>query len=262
MGIPSEAATSGPAASASSQPCRANTAAVSRNTTMTGAHNLSQDAPAKLPRSQNNTDCAAWESLVRSTRKLAIADRADAVTVPVRTNRSGVIPPCSVAMVKTRIAAPNAPIIAPKLSAHTPAPANSPVVMTAVAPTLAPDDTPSRWGSARALRTRVCTTAPATARPAPTARPSSTRGALIPHTIASSERVTGGPPKRECTTSTTVDTGSISDPNANAHTAESTVTTSRAGSTIPGLSRPRGAPAFGEGRWVGGDRAPPTAFMV
>ena len=87
---------------------------------MTGAHNLSQDAPAKLPRSQNNTDCAAWESLVRSTRKLAIADRADAVTVPVRTNRSGVIPPCSVAMVKTRIAAPNAPIIAPKLSAHTP----------------------------------------------------------------------------------------------------------------------------------------------
>ncbi len=219
---------------------------------MTGAHNLSQDAPAKLPRSQNNTDCAAWESLVRSTRKLAIADRADAVTVPVRTNRSGVIPPCSVAMVKTRIAAPNAPIIAPKLSD----------AASACPPTLAPDDTPSRWGSARALRTRVCTTAPATARPAPTARPSSTRGALIPHTIASSERVTGGPPKRECTTSTTVDTGSISDPNANAHTAESTATTSRAGSTIPGLSRPRGAPAFGEGRWVGGDRAPPTAFMV
>ena len=43
--------------------------------------------------------------------------------------------------------------------AHTPSEANAPSSSTAVAPTLAPADTPSKNGSARAFLTRTCTTA-------------------------------------------------------------------------------------------------------
>jgi hypothetical protein len=56
---------------------------------------------------------------------------------------------------------------------------------SAVAPTLAPEDTPSRYGSARALRTRTWTTVPAVASVAPTSAASSTRGSRISQTIAS-----------------------------------------------------------------------------
>ena len=49
-------------------------------------------------------------------------------------------------------------------------------MITAVAPTAAPEDTPSRYGSASGLRTSVWIPAPAIARPAPTTIASSERG--------------------------------------------------------------------------------------
>ena len=77
-----------------------------------------------------------------------------------------------------------------------PLPARKPRASTAVAPTLAPDETPSRYGSARGLRTSVWIAAPARPRPAPTTMARTTRGARSPHTIASSVRSDGARPVR------------------------------------------------------------------
>ena len=60
-----------------------------------------------------------------------------------------------------------APRTLPTDRAHTPREANAPNSNTAVAPTLAPEDTPSRNGSARALRTIAWTTVPAVVRRRP-----------------------------------------------------------------------------------------------
>jgi len=77
--------------------------------------------------------------------------------------------------------------------AHTPSEANAPSRSTAVAPTLAPDDTPSRNGSARAFRTRTCTTEPAVVRAAPTRAASRTRGTRICQTMVPVTVLTGRP---------------------------------------------------------------------
>jgi hypothetical protein len=89
---------------------------------------------------------------------------------------------------ETRNTAPiaiRAPSTLPAEIAQAPSEANAPNSSTAVAPTLAPEDTPSRNGSASALRTRTWTTVPAVARVAPTRAASSTRGSRISQTIAS-----------------------------------------------------------------------------
>ena len=64
--------------------------------------------------------------------------------------------------------AANAPSTLPADKAQTPAEASAPNSSTAVAPTLAPLPMPSRYGSARGLRTRACTAVPARASIAPT----------------------------------------------------------------------------------------------
>ena len=85
----------------------------------------------------------------------------------------------------TAAMAPMAPSTLPTDSAHNPSEAKAPNSSTAVAPTLAPEDTPSRNGSANELRTRACTTVPAVVSAAPTKAASSTRGTRICHTISS-----------------------------------------------------------------------------
>ena len=94
---------------------------------------------------------------------------------------------------KTAAIAPSAPSTLPAEMAQTPSEANAPNSSTAVAPTLAPDETPSRNGSARALRTRTCTTVPAVVSAAPTTAASSTRGSLICQTMASATLYPGWP---------------------------------------------------------------------
>ena len=89
--------------------------------------------------------------------------------------------------------AARAPSTLPTEIAQTPSDANTPSSSTAVAPTLAPDDTPSRNGSASALRTRTCTTAPAVVRAAPTTAASRTRGSRICQTISSATVLSGWP---------------------------------------------------------------------
>ena len=74
-----------------------------------------------------------------------------------------------------------------------PSEAKAPNKSTAVAPTLAPEETPSRKGSARALRTRTWTTVPAVVRAAPTTAASSTRGRRICQTISSATVFFGWP---------------------------------------------------------------------
>jgi hypothetical protein len=66
-----------------------------------------------------------------------------------------------------------------------PSEANTPNNSTAVAPTLAPEETPSRNGSASALRTSTWTTVPAVASVAPTSAASSARGGRMSQTVAS-----------------------------------------------------------------------------
>ena len=95
---------------------------------------------------------------------------------------------------------PRAPSTLPTESAHTPSDAKAPKSSTEVAPTLAPEDTPSRNGSARALRTKACTTVPAVVSAAPTTAASSTRGRRICHTISSATVTVLGRPVRWLTT--------------------------------------------------------------
>ena len=73
----------------------------------------------------------------------------------------------------------------PTEMAQIPSDAKAPKSSTAVAPTLAPEETPRRNGSARALRTMTCTTVPAVVSAAPTSAARSTRGRRICQTISS-----------------------------------------------------------------------------
>lgn len=142
-GTPSEEASSGPVASASSHldPIMSNSR-VTRTTTAVGTR-VCQEAPATLPNSQKRTDWADFGSLLWKTRKLDIALKAEDMTTPVRTSRKGLRPPWAMAMPNTAAVATRAPRRAPMYSEYTPKAASVPVVMTAVAPTLAPAETPS-----------------------------------------------------------------------------------------------------------------------
>ena len=119
----------------------------------------------------------------RKIRKLVTdSNRADKTT-PHKISCVGARPRPLRETANTAAIAASAPRMLPAEIAHTPSDANTPSSSTAVAPTLAPDDTPSRNGSARALRTRTCTTAPAVVKAAPTTAASSTRGSRICHTM-------------------------------------------------------------------------------
>src|SRR5450830_654644 len=107
------------------------------------------------------------------------------IASPARTARPGVSTPPVRASVSVATSASSAPANA-ATGSRRPIPTTS----TATAPSEAPDDRPSRYGSARGLRVRLCITAPPSARPAPTAAAVSTRGRRRSHTIASVRRGT------------------------------------------------------------------------
>src|SRR5690625_3195275 len=113
-------------------------------------------------------------------------------------------------------------------------------MITGVAPTPAPAEIPSKYGSANGLRTRVCIAAPANAKPAPTIAAINTRGARKSHTIVSYTGSEPSPPdSRPAKTSHTPETRNGSEPNANDTTAlahHDTHNTTTTGSTG---SRPR-----------------------
>ena len=149
-----------------------------------GIGSCGQVARPNDPSSQNSTDCVAC-GLPRKIRKLVTDSNRAESTTPHKMSWVGASARPVRDTKKTAAMAPSAPITLPTEIAHTPSEAKAPNRSTAVAPTLAPEDTPSRNGSASALRTSTWTTVPAVVRAAPTAAASRTRGSLISQTIAS-----------------------------------------------------------------------------
>lgn len=90
-----------------------------------------------------------------------------------------------------------APANAPPVSAKSPNDENHPKVMTDVAPTLAPDEMPNKYGSASGFLTRLWIATPASARPAPTMAANAPRGARKSHTTESSD-ASGVPVPPKC----------------------------------------------------------------
>ena len=151
---------------------------------MAGIGSWVQLAFPNEPSSQNSTDWVAW-GLPRKIKKLVTDSNSAESTTPHRISWVGASWRPVRETRNTAAMAPSAPSTLPTESAQIPSEANAPNSSTAVAPTLAPEDTPSRNGSARALRTRACTTVPAVVSAAPTTAASSTRGSRICQTISS-----------------------------------------------------------------------------
>ncbi len=138
-------------------------------------------ARPKLPSSQNSTTREARGS-ARKTRKLLNAEKAWAMAMPAGTSRSGLTRPWCWATAKTTTMAASAPSNAAPDNAYSPAAPSEPNSSTAVAPTEAPEDTPSTYGSASGLRTSAWMVTSAAVRPAPATAASSTRGRRSCHT--------------------------------------------------------------------------------
>ena len=141
---PSAAAVSGPADRASRRGLNMNIRTTAGTRTSSGSSSRSHCAPDTEPSIQNNTDCAERESGALNTSRLATAENADDSTTPDRISRSGVMPPWSIVTKYTVAVAAIAPTKAPPDNAQMPKLENAPRVITAVAPTLAPEEMPSR----------------------------------------------------------------------------------------------------------------------
>src|SRR4051794_37243822 len=119
-----------------------------------------------------------------------IAEKNCETNTPVSTTLEGFEirpPPINTkTMAKAAIAPANAPI------ERVTAPDPKPRIITDTAPVDAPDDTPSRYGSASGLRVIDCNTAPEIARPNPTVAASKTRGKRDSQTRASMSGGAGG----------------------------------------------------------------------
>src|SRR5690606_6121205 len=129
---------------------------------------------------------------------------------------------------------------------HTPNPDSTPSVMTAVAPTAAPADTPSRYGSASGLRTRACISAPARARPAPTTAARIERGNRNSQMMTAYPASTSAPVSRPSTVRHTSPSGMCSAPKTIDTMMLTTVSTASTPVRTPGDIR----------RAVGTDAAP------
>ena len=190
--------------------------------------------------------------LPRKIRKLVTdSNRADRTT-PHRINWVGASWRPVRETRNTAAMAPSAPSTLPTDRAHTPSDANAPNSSTAVAPTLAPEDTPSRNGSARALRTSACTTVPAVVSAAPTTAASSTRGRRICQTISSRHRVGLRVPEMWSTTTCQTAAGlSATDPIATPRVIVTTRSTAQPASTRrEGETVTAPAPGSAEARWL------------
>ncbi len=113
-----------------------------------------------------------------------IAEHRYATATPASTVREGTSWPVSpLARTSTSPNETSAPMNAPEESAIVAVP--RPSRMTLAAPTEAPAEMPSRYGSASGFRITACMTVPITASPPPTSPASSTRGSRSSQTMAS-----------------------------------------------------------------------------
>src|SRR5580698_541306 len=176
-----------------------------------GIGSCGQVARPKDPSSQNRTDWVAC-GLPRKIRKLVTDSNMAESTTPHKISWVGASPRPDCDTPNTTAMATCAPRTLPTEIAQTPSDANAPSSRTAVAPTLAPDETPSRNGSASALRTRTCTTTPAVVRAAPTTAASRTRGSRICQTMMPATVLSGCPDSCSLTTCSTAAGLSPTDP--------------------------------------------------
>src|ERR1700729_4134131 len=115
--------------------------------TTAGIGRCGQVARPNDPSSQNST---AWVAcgLPGKIRKLVTDSNSADSTTPHKISCVGARPRPERETRNTAAIAPSAPSTLPAEIAHTPSDANTPNSSTAVAPTLAPDETPSTNGSA------------------------------------------------------------------------------------------------------------------
>lgn len=114
-----------------------------------------------------------------------------------------------------------------------------PPAITATAPRVAPGTMPMRYGSPSGLRTMAWMTVPAMASPAPTTRPSITRGTRSSHTICCSraESPSAPTPSRDSTTFHTVSRGMDSAPIENPARTNAIVSATRTALSARNLRR-------------------------
>jgi hypothetical protein len=174
-------------------------------------------SPAKDPRVHDRAERAAFDS----PKIMIITDTAAPHNWPTATpakivRPAGNSPDLPVAIVSTMTKATTAPMKEARvIRTDCPRVLEIPTIRTKTAPTDAPLEIPSRYGSARSLPVKVCNTAPHIANKAPTAIDPMTRGALICHTIWSLRTVTSAPSmsrKRRATTRATSETGTRTAP--------------------------------------------------
>ena len=156
-----------------------------------GSHSVPQPTPPSPPRVQARTARVSLpRSVVRSSRSRTAVSIA-AIATPDSTSREEVMRPPVRAVAYTSRSAPRAPPKAAIGREAAPKRVN-PNTSTETAPSDAPEETPSRYGSASGLRTSACRAVPITARPAPVTAPSSTRGARTSNTMVSRARDQSG----------------------------------------------------------------------
>ena len=119
---------------------------------------------------------------------IAAFAKAPITTPAMRSARASARPPAARA---TSSAAPMAAAAPAKAASGSAPAAEMPAATAITAPTAAPPLTPSRYGSASALRSEPCSAAPAMPSPAPTSSAIATRGTRSPRTIAT---VSASPP--------------------------------------------------------------------
>lgn len=156
-----------------------------------GSHSVPQLTPPRPPRVQARTARASLPRSVVSRSRSSTAVSTAAIATPDSTSRDEVMRPPVRAVAYTSTSAPRAPRKAATDREAGPKRAN-PNTITETAPSEAPEETPSRYGSASGLRTRACRAVPITARPAPVTAPSSTRGARTSSTMVSRARDQSG----------------------------------------------------------------------
>src|SRR6516162_1034679 len=178
---PTVRARSSPAASTFSGRATTTANATARSAAPALSHGFT--AHSRSPASQNTMPRTRDES-ASASNTLTSAPHALASTTPVSSSL-GVPPPRA-----SRYTAPTA-ASAPATAADCTTSAAAPAIIANNAPTAAPPETPSTYGSASGLRNSACSNTPESAKRLPTPKPASTRGNL---TAISTVRVASSPP--------------------------------------------------------------------
>lgn len=142
--------------------------------TMLGISNVSYEAPVSEPIVQNLMSLIELLSPKTAIMKFEKAENKALTTVPANMSLVEVIFPLCEAIKTTK----NVAMIAPKKEPSE-VKETKPKAIVNVAPKVAPEETPSMYGSAIGLLTVACMIVPQTAKPAPAKIPNKTLGTLI-----------------------------------------------------------------------------------